>query len=111
MISVFNTNRERSVVHTIKGADGKPVHLRLLPNKLTQIPDEVLPDIRRNLTESQNAELIVGDEEISKARASQAALLNAEKARADGLASENEALKKQIEQLQKLSEGKKGRAA
>ena len=111
MISVFNTNRERAVLHTIKGEDGKPVHLRLLPNKLTQIPDEVLPDIRRNLTESQNAELIVGDEEISKARASQAALLNAEKARADGLASENEALKKQIEQLQKLSEGKKGRAA
>ena len=71
----------------------------------------MLPEIRKSLTDSQNAELIVGDEEISKARASQAALLNAEKARADGLASENEALKKQIEQLQNLSAGKKGRAA
>ena len=101
MASVFNTNRERAIVHTI-GTGKTAQHIVIKPNKLTEVPDDVLTLIRASLTEAQNAELIVGDADIAKARSSAQALVNQAEAKAAAALAENADLKAQLAAQEKL---------
>ena len=102
MPNVFNRNKERTIVHTFRGADGKLTELRLPPNKTTALDEAQLKAIRKGLHASANADLIQGDEAISEARASSRAKINQARARAEAAEKENAALKAQLAALEKL---------
>lgn len=99
MAKVYNTNAERAILHTV-GAGKESITYRLLPKKLTDVPDDVLTVIRFALTDSQNAELVEGDADIAKARSSAQALVNAANARAEAKDKENAELRAQVQALE-----------
>lgn len=113
MPQVFNRSRERAIIHVVKGADGKIAETIVIPpDKLTSVSDENLVAIRSHLSIRQNLDLVVGDDEIAKARSSMQALINAETAKANAALAENADLKKRIEALEKLvGPEKSGKAA
>ena len=110
MPSVFNSHQERDFIHEAKGKDGKPVIYRLIHNKVTEVPSDVLAAIRKDIPQRDNDKLIEGAKDISRARSSERARLNAEIARADAAEKENGDLKARIEALEKLTSGKRGTA-
>ena len=110
MASVFNSSVEKDFIHEGKGKDGKPVVYRLTHNKVTEVPDEVIAAIRKDIPQRDSDKLIEGDKKIARARASERARLNAETARADAAEKVNGELKARIESLEKILSGKKGAA-
>jgi hypothetical protein len=101
MASVFNTNKERSIIHVV-GTGKAAKRYVLAPNKLSEVPDDVLALMRTGLTESQNATLITGDADINKARASAQALVNQAEARATAAETQAAEFKARVEALEKM---------